>query len=367
MFFVVGSWLANIMGILSNLTIVIPSYNRQDYLMRQIDYWENYDAKILILDGTKLANHKLKNSKRENIRVIHLPESIEKRFGLAATMINTKYAAMLSDDEFFLPSSLKTIIKFLEDNPDYSACKGNAVGFAFDSRGNRGTGIEIYQELIGYEIANNTPIARMIEHMTDYAMASLWAVHRADVLKKSLTLAGSRSPYASAASFEIQLSLITAWLGKIKVLNELMWLRSYENKNIWWSTGNLSIADWLSNEKYESETTQFVGDLADTISASKQEISRALGVYVEFCSNREAHHSVFQEAKNQIAGFIPEFMAKFVRDIITALKNSGDKSKGSLLEVVQKLSSKGVFVNFDEVREIEKIIKNFHSYSARIT
>ena len=348
------------MSLLSDLTIVIPSYNRQNYLTRQINYWKDYDVEVLILDGSTVPNYKLQKSASRNINIIHLPESIERRFGVAIAMINTKYAAMLSDDEFFLPTSLASSIKFLEDNPDYSACKGNAVGFRVDSVGSKCNGIQIYPELKGYKIANDKPSARLIEHMAPYAMASLWAVHRTEVLKTGLALAGRRPPYASAAAFEIQLSLITAWFGKIKVLDELMWLRSYENKNIWWSNGNLPIVDWLNHGKYKNETTQFINDLTETLSASVQEIRDALTAYADFCINREESLSAFQQMKHLGVTFLPVSLTIFIRRIYAWLLNATNKSESTLFQATQALSISGVFVDFDEILKIEAVVKEFH-------
>ena len=37
---------------LHKLTIVIISYNRHKYLKRTISYWQNYNAKVVVLDGS---------------------------------------------------------------------------------------------------------------------------------------------------------------------------------------------------------------------------------------------------------------------------------------------------------------------------
>ena len=38
---------------LSDLTLVIPAYNRPAYLERQIDYWSGTGVQLCILDGSK--------------------------------------------------------------------------------------------------------------------------------------------------------------------------------------------------------------------------------------------------------------------------------------------------------------------------
>ena len=68
---------------LSELTIVIPSYEREDYLKRQILFWSNYTAKIVILDGSKKSLSKdsiLENktnylNKKENLKKLNYQNS----------------------------------------------------------------------------------------------------------------------------------------------------------------------------------------------------------------------------------------------------------------------------------------------------
>ena len=41
---------------LSDLTIIIPTYNRQNFLVRQIIYLSNYNVNLLIADGSEKKN-----------------------------------------------------------------------------------------------------------------------------------------------------------------------------------------------------------------------------------------------------------------------------------------------------------------------
>ena len=37
---------------LSKITIVIPSYERQKYLIKKIKYWSNFEVDVHIVDGS---------------------------------------------------------------------------------------------------------------------------------------------------------------------------------------------------------------------------------------------------------------------------------------------------------------------------
>ena len=45
---------SEIRGILSDLTVVVPSRCRQDYLLRQLLFWHSSSAKLVIVDGSTL-------------------------------------------------------------------------------------------------------------------------------------------------------------------------------------------------------------------------------------------------------------------------------------------------------------------------
>ena len=44
------------LSILSDVTIVIPSYCRQPFLRRQFNYWSPFPCKIIVLDGSPKRN-----------------------------------------------------------------------------------------------------------------------------------------------------------------------------------------------------------------------------------------------------------------------------------------------------------------------
>ena len=113
---------------MKNLTIIIPSFNRPKDLKRQIPFWGSTDASVIILDGSDNPLL-LDETLPENISYHHLPISLNERIAYSHSLIKTKFVVMLADDEIFLHSALNASIKFLENNPDYSSCKGLCISF----------------------------------------------------------------------------------------------------------------------------------------------------------------------------------------------------------------------------------------------
>ena len=355
-----NSWQINIMSDLSNLTIIIPSYNRQPFIKRQIAFWKNTSVEVVILDGSQTGIFPDEWCEN-NIRYYHKPVSLEDRLKFASTIIRTEYATMLSDDELFVPSALEECLNFLDNNPDYVACKGQVIGFRRNSFISRCQGVIGYTDLRGYEVTSSIPAERLLEHMSPYAMASLWAVHRADVLKKTLELAGLRPRYSSAAAFELQISLITAWYGKIKVLDRLMWLRSRENRNIWWSFGNVSTIDWLTNKKYKNEIEQFVNDFSFICEKDDERLNIVKNISLAL------NEYSLRGLMTRNDGFLKSRFYKIILEFIW--NNIGERSRvllrrimkidRPLLDVAKELSSAGVFIDFDELDQIDLFLINY--------
>lgn len=244
---------------LSELTLVIPSFERQRYLIRQMNYWRDQNISLLVLDGSRFPldyrGQLAFGNEPTCICYFHLPVSIEERLGFAVGKIKTKYAALLSDDEFFLPSALRSCIEYLDSHADTVCCKGRALGFAW--RDGRPMARDVYPDIASCQVNSSDPEQRLLQHFSPYQMISLWSVSRVDIFLKSIQAISYSGKYKTAAAAEMQISLISAYSGKCKVIDELMWMRSFENKNIWWDYGNLSFVEWYRDPRNICEHRRF--------------------------------------------------------------------------------------------------------------
>ncbi|NDI10803.1 MAG: hypothetical protein EBY74_07430 [Actinobacteria bacterium] len=81
------------MSRLGDLTIVIPSFGRQDFLTRQISYWSASEVNLLILDGSERAMPL--GSLPSRVNYVHMPTDFFQRMQAAADYVTTPYAALL--------------------------------------------------------------------------------------------------------------------------------------------------------------------------------------------------------------------------------------------------------------------------------
>lgn len=115
----------------SQLTIVIPTYNRPANLLRLCNFYINSNFQILILDGSVLRNSKIVQS--EKFHYVHMPNSfLNERLAYSSDLVKTKYVAICADDDFLFPKGLQHSIKFLQENEEFAATQGSFIRFAID-------------------------------------------------------------------------------------------------------------------------------------------------------------------------------------------------------------------------------------------
>jgi len=350
--------LYNIDQYLERLTIVIPTYERKLYVKRQIDYWSNYRVKVEILDGSAESLFSGKTYQFGNIRYWHMPVPIEERLGFAGRIVETEYAALLSDDEFYLIDACVSCISFLDNNDDFGTCKGQAIGFEWNRKV---IYREVYPDLQGYQVADDQGKNRMLQHMSCYSMATLWSIQRVKVFKATLAAMGSGSSFGTAAAGELQISLISAYLGKVKVLDQLMWLRSFENANIWWKFGNISINKWWKNSSFQGEHQRFIEAIQEGIGSvntrvpNDLEIEMAVNVYCENTKKISKASAILNAVKRYCPLLIKRMLIRLFR------KEKMDDGQGMLMYIDQ---NGGHSDSISELHEVENIISKFHKQTS---
>ena len=127
------------LGDLNDLTIVIPTYNREQIIRKSIKYWESLGVRVLVLDGSDqriFADGLLSGHSR--ISYFSFPKiSIEseffgsygRRMRFAASNVTTKYVALCADDDFLLNSGVVKALRILESNSSLDAVTRPCVDY----------------------------------------------------------------------------------------------------------------------------------------------------------------------------------------------------------------------------------------------
>lgn len=213
---------------LSAITLVIPTYNRQQFALRAMRYWSEYPVKLHVWDGTaEPVPAAVLSELGANVSYYHRPVGFYQRLQEAVTQIDTPFCILAGDDEFYLPSGLERAIDELERDKELIACAGQAVGFwrqAGQLRCRR-----LYPEFAGRCLVVEDRVARMHDHMTRYTPSTIYAVARTSAWKQVMTLMLEKE-FPVYALGELQFEMAMAFLGKSRNLDTLFWFRSLENE-----------------------------------------------------------------------------------------------------------------------------------------
>lgn len=217
-------------NLLGKLTIVVPSYGRQGYLLRTLGFIEKYNFHhVIVVDGTPSNDLSSVISARfPRIKYIHSESGFVKRISMAIPFITTKYVALWGDDEYWMPSFISAAISFLDDNDDYALCLGLSVAFEITPEVKFS---EAYPKLIKIDNLGKTKEERLLARFRNYAWGGLWGVSRSEAWINSWAVPGDKE-FPVRGATEIQFEAAMAWQGGVKVLRELAWLRSLDSSSI---------------------------------------------------------------------------------------------------------------------------------------
>lgn len=246
------------------LTLICPTYKRESYLKRSVEFWARQPFEIIYMDGSPEASD-IDFTAFANVRYFHDPRFILERLETAAGLITTPYACMVGDDEYLVPSALQDCIDFLQIHPSHASCMGRAIGF--NGKGGRLVFHEAYPRLQGLKLTNDSPMKRLAIHWSQYVPAHCYSVTRTPVWKRIINFSYV-SQYNVSSIDEIQWETVISAAGKSEVLPILYWLRSGEEPPTR-NTGDPSLdtsksfAAWWRNPETSSQKQDFLDSLAE--------------------------------------------------------------------------------------------------------
>ena len=213
---------------LSKLTLVMPTCRRQDFVLRNIEYWSKTDVKIIILDDSpKSIENEIINKFNKNIKYIHCQKSYSDRLEIATNEIKTKYVQLICDDEFYIISALESCLDELENDDTLISCNGCCLKFNYEKKNNSVYSNIVYEPLsykYNYTMISD-PIDRISNFMENYIPFLMYGIVRSEIWKKAFSIPSKRK-FNFFAYEEYQINIFLSLVGKSKVLRELSWLRS---------------------------------------------------------------------------------------------------------------------------------------------
>jgi len=348
----------NAMPNLKELTLVVPTYNRQQYALKQMRFWSGSPITLHILDGTNepIKKEELKGI-RNNVQYHHLPCIFEERVGRAIEFIDTPYVAFLSDDEYFIPSALEKCIEYLKNNKDFGACIGMCMGFHSAKKGLHGR--PMYDSWKGTGCFEETGGERIIAKMKQNDSPVYYSVQRADVWKQSIALL-PKYKFSCPWVQEFQFEIAICYQGKSIVLNELMWLRNTETGPVNYDKWNrkLGFDTWMKDPQYADEVKilyeNTTMNLARIDGADKGTVLKELKLSVDALLNRyENNHlpSAVGTVRIKLMGSVPKELRKMLNLARVTL------TWKPIMKAAELMGKDGVNVDLKQLHEIVEFME----------
>ena len=257
-------------------TIIIPTYNRSNYLKRILNYYNEYGGekyKIVVADSSLDENKKLNEkiiSSFLNLNILHLSDYPTTIDGLhkiddALNYVNTKYCVFCADDDFVTPNGINQSMDFLENNQDFAIAHGHYISFHLkaDKGGKQQfcwTSIYPYKSITFPDAKT-----RLDFHFSKY-YPTFYAVHRTDFLKM---IFNETLKFTDDGRFgELLPSMLTLIYGKMKRLDVFYAARESIPGSSGQSSENMD--DFIKAGTYDEKYAKFRDCLATHLTKKSQ-------------------------------------------------------------------------------------------------
>lgn len=254
----------------SVFTLIIPTYNRPDYLKRNLYFLErnNFKYPILVADSSSKEIQAInkKNIKKINLNVVykehHEEIKVRDKWIEALECANSEYVALCPDDDLILPSSIDRCLSFLQENPDFSGCQGLSLNFLED-------GSNIHINKIEYclpGITHDDPLTRLIHSLTHYE-SNVYGLYRRNVLKDACVESSSISSYLFLELFVCSALILSGKVQRLKIISCL------RNSSLVSKHEHSEPVPWIKNENedFVSEYSFFHQELLSFVNKKIEE------------------------------------------------------------------------------------------------
>lgn len=249
--------------------IIIPTRNRADFVIRQIQYYASVNCPHTIYIGDssdrensekiKIEINKLKN--KVNIVYEYLPTLLGGSAGAAKhllSIVREKYSCYSCDDDYQIPDSLTVCAEFLENNPDHATAGGHALNFKLKNNGVYGN-LDYLKDCPARNLLNDNSGERLINFLSDN-FVPLFLVNRTDQLLKSHNhVLEIKDHMFSSEIVPCALSIIA---GKSTTLDCLGYIRQMHDQHY----VQMQPSEWITSNNWYESYKIYENTISDSIS-----------------------------------------------------------------------------------------------------
>lgn len=337
------------------ISIIIPTYNRPNYLKRILSYYDQNknDFKIIVADSSSEENKRLNKEvifSLSNLKILYLDHYDEKispsnKLTDALSQVESEYCLFCADDDFITLNGINQSVDFLENNQDFTIAHGRQISFYIKNKNNIYWKINDLIESNVFEQAKD----RINEHLSKYPIPTFYGVHKTNFLKMiwSETLKFTEDERFG----ELLPSMLTLIYGKMKCLDIFYSAREID----FLSGGNRfeTIRKFIKKGSYNKKYARFKNCLAFHLSKnselnieeSNKIIDQAMGAYL-----RKNYPNNFKFKIKNILNYLPKEIYYKIRLTYTKSKLIFLKPKKDIMDFLNNPSSK-YYEDFDRIKK----------------
>ncbi len=250
-------------------SILIPTKNRSEYIIRQLKYYQSVRSthNILIGDASD-EDHYSKTAdfikSIKNINVFHyaLPNtSTIDTIIYLCNKSNDKYVCFTGDDDFQITSNFEKLERFLEQNPDYVSAQGRSLIFSIPEKNTSKNHIYSLDEYPTLSCEKNSSTERIESLFNKYSI-SFFGLSRREIFQAGF--ASGKGMINKTLTDEILPCSYLSACGKTKLFPFLSFVREGLPETVKYTLP--SAIDWILLDNFSSTVNRYLDIIAQLIS-----------------------------------------------------------------------------------------------------
>jgi glycosyltransferase domain-containing protein len=258
--------------LLSELTVIVLTYDRPLELERAIEYWRDTPVTVFIIDGSEKAwflTGALPISNK--IFYYHMPQhngesnigNYCRRMEFASRLPRTKFSALCADDDFFTITGMIEFCQRLKVDESLDALVGNCAEYTLAESGELFWNLRYSEWKASSDSQDENLRKRVLDTSSIFYL--YYAIMRTECWKQTV-LNTFKVSYDHGYFHEHAMKVICRAFGKSTFEKRIYWVKEFYKPNPGVPDQVVREADWFRNPKNELEVKKFKNHLSDVIS-----------------------------------------------------------------------------------------------------
>jgi glycosyltransferase domain-containing protein len=230
-----------------NFTLIIPTNNRHDYLIRSINYFKNLDSKVIYCDSSEKS---YPGMIYPNMEYLHLPNTnFAEKILIALDKANTNIIALCADDDFIIIDSLYQGYDILANSESIKTILGKNLAFFENFNGYFYSGKTSFLNEINFGAEKN-----IAAFFSNYQQI-LWGMYYKQILIDSFKII-KKAQFTNDNFIELTIGAVACYFGGLKFI-EGIWSVRELNTNQHWADRHKSLYYYYYDKQIKEDFSKY--------------------------------------------------------------------------------------------------------------